>query len=185
MNPFKPQRYLLWLFTFKLRAFQKHVVGPLTIPLLSVSIFAAPAKAPKITQVYVTAETATSASVIWNTNTAADSLLQYSTSNPVPANAPQVYVPTPVTFHEIPLAGLTPGTVYFYRVTSCTRRGCVTATGSFETSPSCPDVVPPLSGNWQEVASANVSGTTPVGNQLLSVDAVSQTDVWAVGWSQD
>jgi hypothetical protein len=185
MNPLRPQRHLLWLFTLKLRTIQRHLVGPLTIPLLSVSIFAAPPKALKITQVDVTAETATSASVTWITNTASDSLLQYSTSNPVPAGATQVYVPTQVTFHEIPLAGLSPGAVYFYRVTSCAKRGCVTATGSFETSPSCPDVVPPLSGNWQKAFSANVGGTIPVGNQLLSVDAVSQNDVWAVGWSQD
>jgi hypothetical protein len=185
MNPHKSQGHLMWLFTIKLRIIQKRVVRPLTVPLLSVSIFAAPAKAPKITLVNVTAETATSASVTWNTNVAADSLLQYSTSNPVPANAAQVYVPTQVTFHEIPLTGLTPSTVYYYRVTSCAKRGCVTATGSFDTSPICPDVAPPLSGLWQEVASPNVSGATAIRNQLLSVDAVSQNDVWAVGWSQD
>ena len=123
--------------------------------------------------------------VIWNTSTASDSLLQYSTSNPVPANAPQVYLGTAVTLHEIPLAGLTPGTIYFYKVTSCTKRGCASATGSFETFPSCPDVVPSVSGNWQKVISPNVSGATSVNNELLGVAAISANDVWAVGWAQD
>lgn len=181
----RKDRRILWLFSFRLKTIQRYIVIPLTLPLLGVSLSAAPARAPKITQVYATAETSTSASVIWNTSTAADSLLQYSTSESVPSNATQVYVPTQVTLHNFPLVGLTPGTVYFYRVTSCTKRGCVSATGSFETSPSCPDVVPPVSGNWQNVISPNVSGATPITNQLLGTDAASSNDLWAVGWSQD
>jgi purple acid phosphatase-like protein len=167
------------------RTVQKYFVVPLMLPLLGVSMSGAPQRAPKITLVYATAETSTSASVVWNTSTASDSLLQYSTSNPVPANASQVYVPTQVTYHEIPLAGLTPGTLYFYKVTSCAKRGCATATGSFETFPACPDVVPPVSGDWQKVTSPNVSGTTALNNELLGVAAISANDVWTVGWSQD
>lgn len=163
----------------------KSIAVVLTLPLLGVSTFSAPARAPKITLAYTAAETSTSAAVIWNTNTASDSLLQYSTSNPVPASAPQVYVPTQVTYHEIPLSGLTPGTVYFYKVTSCSKKGCATATGSFETFPSCPDVVSPVSGSWQEVSSPNVSGATSVNNELLGVAALSGNNVWAVGWAQD
>jgi hypothetical protein len=139
----------------------------------------------KITQLYATAETATSATIVWNTNVAADSLLQYSNTNPVPAGAQQTYSASQVTLHEIPLAGLTPASLYFYKVTSCTKKGCVTASGSFETLPSCPDVVPPVSGSWQQALSPNVSGPTAVNNQLLATDAVSQNDVWAVGWAQD
>jgi hypothetical protein len=109
-------------------------------------------------------------------------LLQYSNINPVPAGAPQVYSANQTTLHEIELTGLTPGTLYFYKVTSCTKKGCVSASGTFETLPSCPDVVPPISGSWQQALSANV---TAVNNQLLGVDAVSNNDVWAVGWAQD
>jgi len=185
MAMIRNKRHLLYLSNFRRKTIQKFIVILLALPLQGVSMAAAPAKAPKITQVYATAETSTSASVIWNTSTTADSLLQYSTSNPVPANATQVYTGTPVTLHNIPLAGLTPGTIYFYRVTSCTKRGCVSATGSFETFPNCSDVVPPVSGIWQTVISPNVSGATPIGNQLLGVDAVSANDLWAVGWSQD
>ena len=163
----------------------KYIVVVLTLSLSGVSLSAAPARAPRITQLYTTAETSSSVEVVWNTSTASDSLLQYSTSNPVPADAAQVYVPTQVTTHEITLSGLTPGTVYFYRVTSCAKKGCVTATGSFETSPACPDVVPPVSGNWQKMISPNVSGTTELNNELLGVAAISANDAWVVGWSQD
>jgi hypothetical protein len=173
------------VFTFGLRKIHKYIVVPLVLPLLGVSMSATPARAPGITQFYATAETATSAEVVWNTNIASDSLLQYSTTNPVPASGPQVYLASQVTLHDIPLSGLTQGTLYFYRVTSCTRRGCSTATGSFETFPSCPDVVPPVSGSWQKYTSPNVSGATSVSNQLLGVAAVSENDVWAVGWAQD
>jgi hypothetical protein len=166
------------------RRIQKYLAVPFLLSLLGVSIVGAP-RAPRITQVYANAETSNSATVVWNTSIAADSLLEYSTSNPIPANAAQLYAANQVTLHEFPLAGLTPGTLYFYKVTSCNRRGCVRASGSFETFPSCPDVVPPVSGSWQKAISPNIGGATEVNNQLLSVDAVSERDVWAVGWAQD
>ena len=160
---------------------RKYIALPLVFALLGVSIRGAP-RTLKITLSYATAETADSVEVVWNTNIAADSLLQYSNTNPVPAGAPQVYSANQTTFHDIQLAGLTPGTLYFYTVTSCNKKGCVSASGSFETAPSCPDVVPPVSGTWQQASSPNV---TAVNNQLLGVDAVSNNDVWAVGWAQD
>lgn len=170
--------------TSNMRRLQRYIALPLVLPLLGVSILSAP-RTLKITQFYATAETSNSVTVVWNTNIAADSLLQYSASNPIPANAPQVSSANQVAFHEFQLTGLAPGTLYFYKVTSCTKKGCVTASGSFETFSSCPDVVPPVSGSWQKDNSPNVSGTTSVTNQLLSVDAVSEKDVWAVGWAQD
>ena len=173
------------VLTFTLRNFHKCIALMLSLSVSAMSTSAAPAKAPKITQVYATAETSMSAQVVWNTSTASDSLLQYSTSNPLPANATQVYLGTAVTFHEIPLAGLTPGTTYFYKVTSCTKRGCASAAGSFETLPTCPDVVPSVSGSWQQLISPNVSGPTSLNNELLGVAAISAKDVWTVGWAQD
>lgn len=172
------------VFRFMTRI-RKFLAGALAIPLLGVTMSAGPARTPRITLVYTSAETSTSASVTWNTNTPSDSLLQYSTSNPVPASATQVYVATQVSYHEIPLSGLTPGTLYYYKVTSCAKKGCTTATGSFETFPGCPDVVPPVSGSWQKLTSPNAGVTSQVNNDLLGVAAVSENDVWAVGWAQD
>lgn len=163
---------------------QRSVLVPLAWHLLAIPLAAAPAKSPTITLVYTTAETSTSASVVWNTNVASDSLLQYSTSYPVPADAPWIYVATPVTVHDFELQGLTPATLYHFKVTSCAKRRCATATGSFDTYPSCPDEVPPVSGSWQRVPSPNVGAETLLTNQLLAITAISENDVWAVGWSQ-
>lgn len=185
MGTIKEGRRLPRLFAFRFRSIHKYLVVPLALPLLGVSLIAAPIRAPQITLAYATAETSTSVSVIWNTNTASDSLLQYGTSNPVQANATQVYVATPVTLHDFPLSGLKPGTLYFYKLTSCNKRGCATASGSFETQPSCPDVVPSVSGNWQMDISPNVSGSTALNNELQGITAISANDVWTVGWAQD
>lgn len=185
MKSIRKELCFQWLFTFRSKGFHKYLGVPLTLPLLVVSMSGAPSRAPKITQAYSTAETSTSAAVVWNTNVASDSLLLYSTSNPVPANAPQVFSANPVTVHDFTLTGLTPGTLYYYRATSCTKKGCSTITGTFETLPSCPDVVPPVSGSWQRSNSANVIGATPLNNELLGVTAVSENNVWAVGWAQD
>ena len=182
------RRSILRVLAFGARTISQYIALQLALALLGISISALVTAAPKrlqIIQHYITAETSTSVDVVWNTNIASDSLVQYSTTNPVPAFAPQVYSGAQVTFHDIQLTGLTPGTLYFYKVRSCDKRGCVTATGSFDTFPTCPDTVPPVSGHWQKVISPNVSGTTAVTNQLLSVAALSENDVWAVGWAQD
>lgn len=180
------KQYYSWrVFAFSIRKVCKYIAVVLALLLLGASMLGASARTPKITLVYTTAETSTSATVVWNTNVASDSFLQYSTSNSVPASAPQVYVATQVAYHDIPLSGLIPGTLYFYRVTSCNKKGCATVTGSFETCPNCPDVVPSVSGSWQKVNSPNVTGATSVDNQLLGVAVVSERDVWAVGWAQD
>lgn len=173
-----------WLFTFRVIAIRKYIVVILALLLSAVSLSAAPqVRSPKITLVYTTAETSSSAEVVWNTSTASDSLLQYSTINPVPAGAPQVYVPIQVTVHDIQIASLTPATTYFYKVTSCARKGCTSATGGFETFPDCPDVVPAVSGSWQKDISPNVGAE--INNELLGVAALSSNDVWAAGWAQD
>ena len=164
-----------------MKAIHRSVIPFLASSLLGAPLSAAPAKVPKITLVYTTAETSTSASVVWNTNIASDSLLQYSDISPIPPNAPRIYQATQVTYHDFELTGLTAGTLYYYKVTSCTKRACATASGSFDTYPSCPDEVPPVTGAWQRVVSPNVGGTTELDNELLGVAAVSENDVWAVG----
>jgi hypothetical protein len=152
--------------------------------LLSAALSAAPARLPRITLLYTTAETTTTASVVWNTDAASDSSIQYSTSSPIPSSAPRLYAAAQVTYHEFALTGLAPGTLYYYRVTSCAKKGCATATGTFDTYPTCPDQLPPVSGSWQRVASPNVANGA-VDSELLAVTAISENDVWAVGWSQE
>jgi hypothetical protein len=166
----------------------RYITAALMSGSLAVSLSAAGAAGrhtPRITLVYTTAETTTTAAVVWNTNVASDSRLQYSTTNPIPASAPTLYSASQVTYHEFELSGLTPGTLYYYRVTSCAKRECATAMGSFETYPSCPDVVPPVSGTWQRDVTPNVGDPAEFEQELLGIAAVSENDVWAVGWARE
>ena len=132
----------------------------------------------------------TSATVYWNTNVATDSLVKYSNANPVPANAPQVYSSSLVNNHQVQLTNLTPNTYYYYNIKSCTgrRNSCASVNGlSFKTltvSQQACDPVPPLPGSWTKVNSPNVSSNVvSVNHHLLGVAAVSDNNVWTVGWS--
>jgi hypothetical protein len=176
------------IFAASIRPIHKHLFVPLLFTILGMSTAAVAApgnRAPTITLVYATAETTTSASVVWNTNVASDSHVQYSTNNPIPASAPARSSAALVTYHEFSLTGLTPDTLYYYKVTSCNKRGCTSATGSFETFPDCPDTVPGVSGSWQKANSQSVSGTSSLDQELLGIAAISDNDVWTVGWAQD
>src|SRR5688572_28765799 len=166
---------------------QRFAVVPFAA-LLAAPLSAAPRPHPQmpvITLYYVTAETSTSVLVAWNTNIASDSRVQYSTTTPIPPNAPQLYRADNVTYRDFELTGLTPATLYYYKVTSCAKHGCATATGTFDTYPSCPDEVPAVSGSWQNSPSPSVGGSPPLRNELLAVATLSESDVWSVGWSQE
>jgi hypothetical protein len=172
--------------TSSLRRVHNYIVVLLLAGLLGITLSGAGGaprnRAPRITLLYTTAETTTSAAVVWNTDVASDSRVQYSTTTPIPDSAPTLYSASQVTYHEFAFTGLTPGTLYYFKVTSCTRRGCGTANGSFDTYPRCPDSVPPVSGEWQKDVTRDVGAVT---NELLGIGAISASDVWAVGWAQD
>jgi hypothetical protein len=164
---------------------QRLAAVPLALAVLAAPVAAAPPpQPPTITLHYATGETSTSVLVVWNTNVAADSFLEFSTTTPIPPGSREYYRPEPVTVREYELTGLMPATLYYYRVTSCNRRGCASATGTFDTYPICPDEVPAVSGSWQVSPSPNVGGSTLLRNELLAVAARAEDDAWAVGWSQ-
>src|SRR5687768_4094807 len=99
-----------------MKTLQHHLVAvTFALLFLGVPLSAAPPKSLTITLFYTTAETTTSALVAWNTNLPSDSLLQYSTTNPIPADAPQLYRPSQVTYREFQLDGLAPGTLYYFK----------------------------------------------------------------------
>jgi hypothetical protein len=78
---------------------------------------------------YVPQVTANSAAIMWETDGASDSRVDYGMVTPDGAFA---YNPALVTLHKVVLTGLAPGTVYTYRVTS---GDLVGPTGSFATAP--------------------------------------------------
>ena len=93
--------------------------------LPGIPCWAAPSRPPTIVLVYATAETTTSAEVVWNTDVVSDSLVQYSIFDPVPTDAPRIYLPAPVGVPQVPLEGLRTGSLYHFKVTSCAICGLV------------------------------------------------------------
>ena len=126
-----------------------------------------------------------SATISWNTNVLADGKVQYSTVTPVPTNAPAIVVKTTSYGHTVQLTGLNADTNYFYKVTSCGSRsnGCSSANSSFKTLSAAVyacNIVPPRSGTWQTLSSPTVTAGE---NYLQGVVALSDTNVWEVGYS--
>jgi hypothetical protein len=78
--------------------------------------------------------TATGATISWTTNEPADTQVEYGTTPSYGLTTP--LAPALVTSHSQKLTGLTPNTVYHYRVRSRDAAGNLsTATGSFRTRP--------------------------------------------------
>jgi len=125
--------------------------------------------------------TNTTATITWTTDVASDSRVQFSdTTNPPGSRDPSVSSSTLVTSHSIQLTGLLPGTQYFYNVTSCvSSKNCSSNTANgFKTSP--------VAGTWKDVSSPDVAPTNAsINNQLRGIKAISDANVWAVGWANN
>ncbi len=92
----------------------------------------------------------TSAVVAWTTDEPSNSRVDYGTSSG--SLTTTVTSPTLVTAHSLTLTGLTPGTVYYFRVTS------VDASTNSATSPAAAN--PPLSFSTTTVTGPAISGVT-------------------------
>lgn len=131
--------------------------------------------APVITGVTANA-TRVAATITWNTDVAADSRVDYGTS----AGALNLSVssPTLVNAHSLSLTGLTPGTTYFYRVTSSEFAGSTTspvtanAPATFTTpiTQTCPCSIWPLTAAPQTPDSAD-GGAVEIGIKFRSDNA--------------
>jgi hypothetical protein len=108
--------------------------------------FATPAApdttAPTISAVTVAAITFSSAEITWTTNEAGTSVVQYSTDLSFTLSSP--LNTTPVTNHSRLLTGLTPATVYNYRVITTDTAGNAAQSGSLTfTTTATADTTPP------------------------------------------
>ena len=120
---------------------------------------------PVITNIIATSSTdGTSATITWTTNENANSRVDYGTSSG--ALAQNVSNATLVTTHSLQLTGLTPGTTYYYRVTS------VDAANNSATSPdpsavplSFVTLTPPC---FEDVTFADFSGGTTGSSTYIS-----------------
>ncbi len=164
----------------------------ITVAILALNFqTASAAGAPHISAVQANNISSSSVQIHWTTDVATDSLIQYSTSNPVPANASQIFSGSLVTSHDFGLIDLTPNTQYYFALKSCVRKNsCVTATGNLRTlgldSTATCNQPTPITGSWSKVESPSVdSGAVTVNNHLRGIATISRNDIWSVGWATD
>ena len=111
---------------------------------------------PVISNIRTSNVGSTTATILWNTDEAADSRVEYGITTGYTNQA--IVDNTLVTSHTIGLNGLMAGTTYHYRVVSKDAAGNPTTSGdnTFTTS-AAPDTIPPVISN---VLTSNVGSTT-------------------------
>src|SRR5262249_41618373 len=120
---------------------------------------------PPVISSVAAAPGSTSATITWTTNVASNSRVDYGTSaGSLTSNQSDA---TLVTTHSLTLSSLTPGTTYFYRVTSADASGNTAtspaspnAPASFPTTPSGPPVISNLTAVPGSGGAATITWTT-------------------------
>jgi glucose/arabinose dehydrogenase len=113
---------------------------------------------PLILGVTHTGVGATSATVTWQTNEAADTQMEYGTT--ITYGSATARDPALTTAHTRSLTGLTPATVYHYRVLSRDQAGNLAASGDFTLTTLPAPTGGPQSVVWTNLVNAVVSGNT-------------------------
>jgi hypothetical protein len=106
---------------------------------------------PVISAVAAGALSATGATITWTTNEAADSQVEYSTDTSYSSSTGITDTSPRVTSHSVPLAGLTAGTLYHYRVKSSDAAGnpATPITGTFTTTAAANTLLTGLTAMWE------------------------------------
>jgi type VI protein secretion system component Hcp len=98
--------------------------------------------------------TSTTATIVWTTNEAANTRVDYGTTTSYNSFA---FNGTMATSHSQALSGLTGGTLYYYRVRSADAAGNAAVSGDYTfTTPALPDTTAPVISS---VSSANLTST--------------------------
>ncbi|HYL62883.1 MAG TPA: choice-of-anchor D domain-containing protein [Candidatus Methylomirabilis sp.] len=100
-----------------------------------------PAPVLQITNVVAASATPSASQILWTTNTAADSVVDYGTSTSYGSTTPTD--PTMVTSHQVTLSGLTAGTTYYYQVRSTDSKNDHANSGGHSFKTADPAVVAP------------------------------------------
>jgi|GEM_PF-2494563 len=125
---------------------------------------------PVISNVNANNTTASTATIIWNTDEASDSQVEfglttsYGTSSPLDAAM--------LTSHSVTLSNLQPNTMYHYRVKSKDAAGNLAVSGNF-TLTTLPDVTPPVISN---VNASSITASTANINWLTNEASDSQVE---------
>lgn len=114
---------------------------------------------PTISNVQATSVSNTGATITWTTNQAASSRVQYGLTTSYGSMTP--LDGTLVTSHSMALTGLTPGTLYHYRVISANANGSTTS-GDYTFTTSAPPVIVSGPSATAAATTATVTWTTNV-----------------------
>jgi phosphodiesterase/alkaline phosphatase D-like protein len=98
--------------------------------------------APTISGVQATGVTSTAATISWTTNEASDTQVEYGTTTAYGSST--TLNPAQVTTHSQGLSGLTPGTIYHYRVKSRDGAGNLATSTDFQFTTAPADTTAPL-----------------------------------------
>ncbi len=119
---------------------------------LTVVMVAADSTPPTVTSVAPGGVTATGANVSWTTNEPSDSQVEYGTTTAYGSST--TLATALVTSHTVAVSGLSPSTVYHYRVLSSD------ASGNLTTSADSTFTTPAGSGSGSATAGSTTAGTT-------------------------
>jgi hypothetical protein len=121
-----------------------------------------PPSALNITNVQVASNTTSSSQIVWTTNVAADSALDYGTGASYGSTTP--VDPAMITSHQLTLSGLAAGTTYYYQVNSTDSKGNHAHSGghSFKTSgfSISGTISPPTGGSGAMLTLGGAASTT-------------------------
>jgi RHS repeat-associated protein len=126
---------------------------------------------PVITGVSSSAVTHNSATISWTTNEPADSQVEYGTITAYGQST--TLNPALVTSHSQGLSGLTPGTLYHYRVKSRDATGNLAVSGDFSFTTSTLDTTPPV---ISDVAAGGITATTATITWTTNENSDSQVE---------
>jgi phosphodiesterase/alkaline phosphatase D-like protein len=126
---------------------------------------------PVIGSVASSGVTSSTATVTWSTNEASDSQVQYDTNRSYGSSSP--LDTAMVTSHSVSLSGLSPGSLYHYRVLARDPAGNLATSGDFTfTTTVAPDTTPPV------ISGVSSSGiTSSVATISWGTDEASDTQV--------
>ena len=120
-----------------------------------------PSQAPNISGVTPSQISSTGATISWVTDQASNSQVDYGTTANYGASS--VLNSALVTTHSVAISGLTPATLYHYRVKSGNAAGLLTTSADFTfTTANGPDTTPPTVSITSPISGATVSGTITV-----------------------
>ena len=141
--------------TYHYQVLSRDAQGMPRLPRTSTCTTGAP---PVVTGVNATSVTATSATINWSTDKAADSQVAYRTT--AAYGATSALASTLTTAHAVGLTGLTAATTYHYQVLSRDAQGNLTTSADFTFTTGAPPVVTGVNATSVTATSATINWST-------------------------